>query len=139
MPAAKTAGSEKSTVKTFLIEYIGIHCTQMLLITQFHIYIKVLKVAASVVLWRPLLVNMSTVLCNGFPGNSETTCLVMYLCLVGSCGPSWVVLLEKAATARRGSIVGRIEEEKYKQASYSTGFLRPALIVAAQGVHRWEH
>lgn len=64
--------------KTFFIEYVGIHWTQMLLITQFHIHIKALKVAASVVLWRPLLVNPATVSCNGFLGNSETACLVMY-------------------------------------------------------------
>lgn len=46
-----------------MIEYTGIHWTQIPLITQFHIYIKVLKVAASVDLWRPLLVNLSTVSC----------------------------------------------------------------------------
>lgn len=34
---------------------------------------------------------------------------------MGSCGPSWVVPLEKAATAGRGSIVARIVEEE-KQA-----------------------
>lgn len=112
MPAAKTAGSGKSTGKTFLIECIGIHWTQMLLITQFQIYIRVLKVAARVVLWRPLLVNPSTVSCNGFPGNSETTCLVMYCLWWGVVDLHGVSPLEKAATAGRGSIVGRIEEEE---------------------------
>lgn len=34
---------------------------------------------------------------------------------MGSCRPSWLVLLEKAATAGRGSIVGKIEEEEKKK------------------------